>query len=40
MSADNTVVREGLHRVGGTTVPCCEEGETDCPCTCHGEAAG
>lgn len=31
--------RAALHHVSGVNIPCCEEGETDCPCVCHdGEA--
>jgi len=25
----------GRHFVSGSLVSCCEQGETDCPCTCH-----
>lgn len=24
-----------IHFVSGVYIPCCEEGETDCPCICH-----
>lgn len=24
-----------IHTVSGTYIPCCEQGETDCPCICH-----
>ncbi len=27
--------RNAIHHVSGVTIPCCEEGETDCPCVCH-----
>jgi hypothetical protein len=27
----------GKHFVSGSWVSCCEQGETDCPCTCHNE---
>lgn len=26
---------EGKHFVSGRWISCCEEDETDCPCTCH-----
>ena len=26
-----------LHTVSGVYIPCCERGETDCPCVCHDE---
>ncbi|MGY6019556.1 hypothetical protein [Streptomyces spinosirectus] len=24
-----------IHTVNGSYIACCEQGETDCPCTCH-----
>ena len=32
---DTTLRREGVHVVHGSLVRCCEQDETDCPCTCH-----
>lgn len=32
-----TGVPEGRHFVAGAWISCCEQGETDCPCTCHPE---
>lgn len=31
--------RNAIHHVSGITIPCCEQGETDCPCVCHDDAA-
>lgn len=31
---------EGRHFVSGAWVSCCEEGETDCPCSCHTQPKG
>lgn len=29
----------GQHFVNGRWISCCEEGEDDCPCTCHDDHA-
>lgn len=26
---------KAIHTVDGRQMPCCEVGETDCPCICH-----
>ena len=42
--SDNTTSPEpgqkaGRHWVDGRWIPCCEDGETDCPCACHDQHA-
>lgn len=32
---DRTTQHRRLHSVGGIVIPCCETGETGCPCVCH-----
>lgn len=34
-NVDTTRRAENAHFVDGRIMPCCEEGEFDCPCTCH-----
>lgn len=29
--------RNAIHHVSGITINCREDGETDCPCICHGD---
>lgn len=32
--------RNAIHHISGSTIDCCETGETDCPCICHDDPDG